>query len=1403
MSQLKISDQIIASLFSGLSTEKYLSHCKIIESSDPPKPRYLLLAIDRTTKQANIYKSKRNSNGTFSIGKTWPLSSLRAAELLTHNTFKLTLSKSYTWKAERVHELHPFLDALIDIYNGTTGQHIALISHNTAPLKFKPSSQQLRQQEQPEQPREAAKIPQIPPQAPPAQPPPQPSRQTETLYEPVQELQQPVEQPVVSIEQKAPQQPVRHPQVVDHIPQQPQQLANDIPKPKRDNPPARPTKQPAPEPPSVPTITPVPTISPVPSQSSPQPSPQPTPPQTDPPRLSVDTQTTQHSQSNHRLTPKQSFENSTSPIIQKRSHRRKISRPSDASLGDAFTSLARKPSNVSAPDSFNDIQHIDEALGGANWRSLRSVAQVDSHTIDQEDESKLANEINNVEAAMIRSIVSDQDDSLDYLFNYLDTNLGELDDMDALVGKFRAHLMLVGEDIAYVESQRGKQAQSNNQQALINEMEKLEELSSAVNVDQADLIVLTKESLESDKGIAALERAAATLYKAIKANDEQYDEKRVNEYKTIMLQFAKRMLDYLSIMFRFQVDNLLNDPSRQISERKPKIRSHEKMETYLGRYCGLVLFLREMDQARYREVCANYFSSSSELHSKEMNKLLAVYANLTRKATEEESDANFSNPIDSANQGARKRNDKRLDAKRSKQGDSMPAHESLAKVLNQVSTQMKGEEIFLQDLLAILSTPPTFAEYVDLEDVYKRKAREALAGIDFGPLSDLKNAFELIFAFFAPSLQSWIDGALVKDNMQIVGMIAQLERAMKDAYGKSQPYLHSLLKKQKSRLNNMFSKYISDQIKAIENTKLTTKKRKGVAPFIRIIPSFVGRIEQQLYNIGDDWEIRINVNDAYDKIIGRMFDSLKHIAREEDMQDVASEDKGALNLHVIMIANTHHFLQSFKAKPMKPLTPFMVTAEGLYSSHMEGYIKLLWRRHLAKQIDYFDGLEKALKGTKATEMVSHPLYGKSVYKRVVRDFSSKDLKKATEALHKRVEKHFDVNVEDEGSYHEVVKVIDAVWKALEEDITTITKNWNELIQICFPNLEGLHYTQTDIRVSKMAAEVARNIELPNIHNNTTGAKEVPEKGYKLTSNGGPIDDKNVAFLKETAKDAPIDVIRERYENDGYVLVKGLLPIEVVRKMRRDYFEFVKCTGILKEGTDSVDGIFTGGPPNKFGGPGSANTGEGTLDPQQVEFLKRATEAHYSEFYDEFQKTPELYEFARKITGWQNILLLQRQMLRTNVKGSEATAVHYDQIFLRGALPTSLTAWIPIGGCNVEGGSLIYLEKSHEIGREIENDFSERAKDFTPEERLSAFNSNMMRGGILSDDAQGFGKVYGRRWLVTNYEDGDVIFHQPYMIHASSVNETDKIRLSTDLRFVNPDEDFDRRWTNKWYVGDGL
>lgn len=187
------------------------------------------------------------------------------------------------------------------------------------------------------------------------------------------------------------------------------------------------------------------------------------------------------------------------------------------------------------------------------------------------------------------------------------------------------------------------------------------------------------------------------------------------------------------------------------------------------------------------------------------------------------------------------------------------------------------------------------------------------------------------------------------------------------------------------------------------------------------------------------------------------------------------------------------------------------------------------------------------------------------------------------------------------------------------------------------------------------------------------------------------------------------------------------------------------------------------------------------------------------------------------------MLLTRTMLRHHVPGGEGTGVHYDQLFLRQASAYFLTAWVPIGDIAYNGGGLIYLERSVELGKAIEADFSRRAEadGMTKEEQISAFNRNMTATGILSNHPAAFEEEHARiaeeigmggrdyEWLIANYEAGDVVFHHPCRIHASCANEDPggRIRLSTDLRFYSK-KDFDEgradeRWMKLWTPGDGL
>jgi hypothetical protein len=70
-----------------------------------------------------------------------------------------------------------------------------------------------------------------------------------------------------------------------------------------------------------------------------------------------------------------------------------------------------------------------------------------------------------------------------------------------------------------------------------------------------------------------------------------------------------------------------------------------------------------------------------------------------------------------------------------------------------------------------------------------------------------------------------------------------------------------------------------------------------------------------------------------------------------------------------------------------------------------------------------------------------------------------------------------------------------------------------------------------------------------------------------------------------------------------------------------------------------------------------------------------------------------------------------------------------------------------------------------------------------------FNSNVDPSGMLDTDPDHFRKAHtGGRWLVADYETRDVVVYTP--VHAAPINGdlNGTMRLSTDLRFVNPNTD---------------
>ena len=252
-------------------------------------------------------------------------------------------------------------------------------------------------------------------------------------------------------------------------------------------------------------------------------------------------------------------------------------------------------------------------------------------------------------------------------------------------------------------------------------------------------------------------------------------------------------------------------------------------------------------------------------------------------------------------------------------------------------------------------------------------------------------------------------------------------------------------------------------------------------------------------------------------------------------------------------------------------------------------------------------------------------------------------------------------------------------------------------------------------------------------------------------------------------------------------------------MLDSYFKNFASTGMLLPNTSPRDGIFDSAKdPLLYQGIGGA--------PDQAA-LNLLDAAHATPEYLKFVAHPDLRAFIREFMGWKKEIMVDRAMLRHNCPNSLTTGVHYDQYFLRAGEAEFLTAWVPIGDCAANGGGLMYLENSTALGKAMEEEFMSLAKDLTPEERMDAFNVNMNKDGFLCHDAEEFGRVQakGMRWLVGDYKAGDVVFHNPWMIHAATKNEDEygRIRLASDLRFYEEGSALDKRWMKLWRHDDGL
>ncbi|MCW8129916.1 MAG: phytanoyl-CoA dioxygenase family protein [Planctomycetota bacterium] len=239
-------------------------------------------------------------------------------------------------------------------------------------------------------------------------------------------------------------------------------------------------------------------------------------------------------------------------------------------------------------------------------------------------------------------------------------------------------------------------------------------------------------------------------------------------------------------------------------------------------------------------------------------------------------------------------------------------------------------------------------------------------------------------------------------------------------------------------------------------------------------------------------------------------------------------------------------------------------------------------------------------------------------------------------------------------------------------------------------------------------------------------------------------------------------LRARMEEDGYLLLRNLLPLEQVLGARRAVLAYMDQQGQVDRDHDLMDGrrakdakgLYLGGRKELTHGP---------------EFLAMAESPAYFDFFQSF------FGEAAMTFGYK--------WLRA-VGDGDATSPHYDVVYMgRGTTSRLYTCWTPLGEIGLHDGPLAVLQGSHNLPayQRIRETYGRADVD---RDNIESF---------FSHDPLEISARYGGRWLTAEFHPGDVLIFGMFLMHGAIRNESNRFRLSADLRFQPVAEPVDERW----------
>ncbi|XP_072262319.1 exocyst complex component 1 isoform X3 [Pyxicephalus adspersus] len=692
---------------------------------------------------------------------------------------------------------------------------------------------------------------------------------------------------------------------------------------------------------------------------------------------------------------------------------------------------------------------------------------------------QLSRELQVLDGANIQSIMASEK-QVNILMQLLDEALKDVDQIESKLSSYEEMLQSVKEQMDQIsESNHLIELSKTNSETLLSE---IEFLVNHMDLSKGHIKALQEADLFSSRGIEACTNASEALLQCMNVTLQpghamlQAVKQQQQLFTDLREQFARRLASHLNNVFVQQFTQMFphlysrsyylsmagHDQTSTLSVEMT-LPNHHPFHRDLLRYAKLMEWLKNTEYARYEGLMKNYIDYIVRLYDREIRDFFEVaknkmtgatkegkkFATLPRKESamkqETESLHGSSGKLTGSTSSLNKLSVQSSGSRRSQSSSLLDMGNMSASDLD-VADRTKFDKIFEQVLSELeplcLAEQDFISKFFNLSQ-HQGMSRTSMVDVDESDgsvtsrhqttavLSSEKEMIRQmmthIFRCIEPELNNLIALGDKIDSFNSLYMLVKMSHHVWTAENvDSASFLSTTLGNVLVTVKRNFDKCISNQIKQMEDVKISKKSKVGILPFVSGFEEFAELAE----SIFRGSERRGDLDKAYTKLIKAVFINVEKVANESQKTP----------RDVVMMENFHHIFATLSRLKISCLETEKREAKQKYNDHLQSYVIYSLGHPLEKLNIFFEGVKARVAQGIGYEEVSYQLaFSKQELRKVIKDYPGKEVKKGLDNLYKKVDKHL---CEEEN-------LLQVVWHTMQDEFIRQYKHFEGLIEKCY------------------------------------------------------------------------------------------------------------------------------------------------------------------------------------------------------------------------------------------------------------------------------------------------------------------------------------------------------------------